>query len=39
MFLNKLLDCAAFGFPKPTINWYVKRFNSKNFTGIIVFLW
>lgn len=26
------LECHAFGNPKPTINWYVKRFKSANLT-------
>jgi hypothetical protein len=28
-----ILECNAFGLPKPTINWYVKRFRSENVTG------
>jgi hypothetical protein len=30
-----ILECNAFGYPKPIINWYVKRFKSENLTGII----
>lgn len=28
-----VLECNAFGLPKPTINWHVKRFKSENVTG------
>lgn len=26
------LECTAIGYPKPTINWYVKRHKSNNLT-------
>ena len=33
------LECNAFGNPKPTINWYVKRYKSANLTGIFIIIY